>query len=71
MRDALKTSAAPFRLEGVGGPLTEPDSEESPLSTVRMGRRSGRSETIRSMQQKRTLRGVNDDVEGRRFPRWR
>jgi hypothetical protein len=53
----------------VGGPLTEPDSEESPLSVVQMGRTSGRSETIRSMQQKRTLRGVNDDVEGRRFPR--
>ena len=71
MRDALKTPATPFRVEGVGGPLTEPDSEESPLSVVQMSRTSGRSETIRSMQQKRTLRGVNDDVEGRRFPRWR
>lgn len=71
MRDAFKATLASHNVEGVGGPLTEHDSEESPLSMVRMGRKSGRSETIRSMQQKRTMRGVDDDVGRRRFPRGR
>ena len=55
-------------LEGVGGSLTEFDSEESPLSTVQTAYRSKRTEMVRSMQQKRTMQGVYNDVERRRLP---
>ena len=40
-------------VEGVRGPLTEFDSEESPLSIVQVVHRSERSEMVRSMPQKR------------------
>ena len=55
-------------LEGVGGPLTEFDSEESPLSTVQTAYRSKRTEMVRSMLQKRTIQGVYNDVEKQRLP---
>ena len=55
-------------LEGVGGSLTEFDSEESPLSTVQTAYTSKRTEMVRSMQQKRTMQGVYNDVERRRLP---
>ena len=55
-------------MEGVGGSLTEFDSEESPLSTVQTAYRSKRTEMVRSMQQKRTMQGVYNDVERRRLP---
>ncbi len=54
-------------LEGVGGPLTEFDSEESPLSITRVPRRSEKSEMVRLMLQKRTIQGVYNDVERRRL----
>jgi len=40
-------------LEGEGGPLTEFDSEESPLSIVQVVRRSEKTEMFRLMLQKR------------------
>ena len=40
-------------LEGEGGPLTELDSEESPLSKVQVVRRSEKTEMFRLMLQKR------------------
>ena len=55
-------------LEGVGGSLTEFDSEESPLSTVRTAYRSKRTEMVRSMLQKRTIQGVYNEVEKPRLP---
>ena len=55
-------------MEGVGGSLTEFDSEESPLSTVQTAYTSKRTEIVRSMQQKRTMQGVYNDVERRRLP---
>ena len=55
-------------LEGVGGSLTEFDSEESPLSTVQTAYRSKRTEMVRSMQQKRTMQGVYNEVEKPRLP---
>ena len=55
-------------LEGVGGSLTEFDSEESPLSTVQTAYISKRTEMVRSMQQKRTMQGVYNDVERQRLP---
>ena len=55
-------------MEGVGGSLTEFDSEESPLSTVQTAYRSKRTEMVRLMQQKRTMQGVYNDVERRRLP---
>ena len=54
-------------LEGVGGSLTELDSEESPLSITRVPRRSEKSEMVRLMLQKRTIQGVYSDVEKRRL----
>ena len=55
-------------LEGVGGSLTEFDSEESPLSTVQTAYRSKRTEMVRSMLQKRTMQGVYNEVEKPRLP---
>ena len=55
-------------LEGVGGSLTEFDSEESPLSTVQTAYRSMRTEMVRSMLQKRTMQGVYNEVEKPRLP---
>jgi len=55
-------------LEGEGGPLTEFDSEESPLSIVQVVRRSEKTEMFRLMLQKRTIQGVYNDVERRRLP---
>ena len=55
-------------MEGVGGSLTEFDSEESPLSTVQMAYTSKRTEMVRSMLQKRTIQGVYDEVEKPRLP---
>ena len=54
--------------EGVGGSLTEFDSEESPLSTVQTAYRSKRTEMVRSMLQKRTIQGVYNEVEKPRLP---
>ncbi len=54
-------------MEGVGGPLTEFDSEESPLSIVQTAYRSERTEMVRSMLQKRTIQGVYNDVEKQRL----
>ena len=55
-------------MEGVGGSLTEFDSEESPLSTVQTAYTSKRTEMVRSMLQKRTIQGVYDEVEKPRLP---
>jgi len=55
-------------MEGVGGPLTEFDSEESPLSTVHTAYTSKRTEMVRSMLQKRTIQGVYNEVEKPRLP---
>ena len=54
--------------EGVGGSLTEFDSEESPLSTVQTAYTSKRTEMVRSMLQKRTMQGVYNEVEKPRLP---
>ena len=54
--------------EGVGGPLTEFDSEESPLSIVHAATRRKQTEMVGSMLQKRTMQGVYDDVERPRLP---
>ena len=55
-------------MEGVGGSLTEFDSEESPLSTVQTAYTSKRTEMVRSMLQKRTIQGVYNEVEKPRLP---
>jgi len=55
-------------MEGVGGSLTEFDSEESPLSTVQTAYTSKRTEMVRSMLQKRTMQGVYNEVEKPRLP---
>ena len=46
------------QLEGVGGLLTEFDSEESPLSTARMGHRSDRRETVWYWRRNERCRGL-------------
>ena len=55
-------------LEGVGGSLTEFDSEESPLSEVQAADIRKQTEMVGSMLQKRTMQGVYDDVERPRLP---
>ena len=43
---ALKCEGSPAKPEGVGGPLTEFDSEESPLSTVQAATRRKQTEMV-------------------------
>ena len=54
--------------EGVGGPLTEFDSEESPLSKVQAATIRKQTEMVGFRLQKRTMQGVYDDVERPRLP---
>ena len=60
------------RPEGVGGPLTEFDSEESPLSKVQAATTRKQTEMVGFRLQKRTMQGVYNDVERPRLPccRW-
>ena len=55
-------------MEGVGGSLTEFDSEESPLSVVQAADRRKQTEMVGSMLQKRTIQGVYNEVEKPRLP---
>ena len=55
-------------MEGVGGSLTEFDSEESPLSTVQTAYTSKRTDMVRSMLLRRTMQGVYNEVEKPRLP---
>ena len=55
-------------MEGVGGSLTEFDSEESPLSVVQAADRRKQTEMVGLMLQKRTMQGVYNEVEKPRLP---
>ena len=55
-------------VEGVRGPLTEFDSEESPLSKVQAATTRKQTEMVGFRLQKRTMQGVYDDVERQRLP---